>query len=384
MWKFVSSHFIDFQKNISLTENQHSDALTKAKGIAKCLLQKYWPRIQSSDIDYVTILGGSYGKGTATRPVTDIDLLFILPSSVYTRFNDYEYNGQSSLLQEIKAVLEKSYWQTEMTANGQVLQVKYSSYQFEVVPVFKLNDGRFIYCDTGNGGSWKISSFFHELSMVNNADELSNGSYRALVKYLKAWRREHNVSFKSLALELAAQNFILQWLHITSSTAYGDIFFWHDWMVRDCFLFLSNLNWSSVRVPGTDEIVPIDNNWQRKAYKAYEIACQACNYESLDLGTEALECWKKIFGSQFPQQSCIPPLKNLRSMSIHGSYYLDQLYSKPFQTVLARAGETHNQPIQTKSPTSLPRRSMKTLSDVLSGGGSVKFNPYKTLLEGEY
>jgi hypothetical protein len=42
---------------------------------------------------------GSYGRGTAIRGFSDLDMIFELPASVKSRFNNYLGNGQSALLQ---------------------------------------------------------------------------------------------------------------------------------------------------------------------------------------------------------------------------------------------------------------------------------------------
>ena len=91
---------------------------------------------------------GSYGRNTAIF-TSDIDLICILPPSVYSRFDRYTYNGQSALLQEVKNVLSDRYPRTEMSGDGQVVCVDFSDgISFEIVPSFRLENGMYCYPDT--------------------------------------------------------------------------------------------------------------------------------------------------------------------------------------------------------------------------------------------
>jgi len=62
---------------------------------------------------------------------SDIDVLFVLPGSVERRIDNLGLftNKQSYLLQEVKGVLESSYPNTEMRADGQVVVVPFASYR---------------------------------------------------------------------------------------------------------------------------------------------------------------------------------------------------------------------------------------------------------------
>ena len=54
-----------------------------------------------------TIYVGSYGRGTAIH-VSDVDVLFKMPSGSYARYNNYLYNGQSQMLQDLRTSLLKN------------------------------------------------------------------------------------------------------------------------------------------------------------------------------------------------------------------------------------------------------------------------------------
>src|SRR5258708_37639657 len=89
------------------------------------------------------------------RTQRDVDIYFLLPPAVYHRFQNYVGNRQSALLQEVKNVISKSYPNTDMSGDGQIVLVGFGSYAVEVVPAFHLTNGNYWICDTNNGGSYK-------------------------------------------------------------------------------------------------------------------------------------------------------------------------------------------------------------------------------------
>ncbi|MEC0612708.1 nucleotidyltransferase domain-containing protein, partial [Bacillus spizizenii] len=74
---------------------------------------------------------GSYGRGTATKGVSDIDVLIELPQKTYDRFNRYIGNKQSALLQEVKRSISTLYPTTKIGGDGQVVVVEFNDMLFE-------------------------------------------------------------------------------------------------------------------------------------------------------------------------------------------------------------------------------------------------------------
>jgi hypothetical protein len=60
--------------------------------------------------------------------------------------------GQSALLQEVKSVLTETYPNSDMSGDGQVVVVRFGTYNVEVVPAFALTNGRYWICHTNDGG----------------------------------------------------------------------------------------------------------------------------------------------------------------------------------------------------------------------------------------
>jgi Second Messenger Oligonucleotide or Dinucleotide Synthetase domain len=79
----VTQRFSDFLANLKLTRVQQSDGETKFKGVTKCLNKHYYGT--DSETEHGKLLG-SWGKKTRIRPPRDVDVMFVLPDSVYRRF----------------------------------------------------------------------------------------------------------------------------------------------------------------------------------------------------------------------------------------------------------------------------------------------------------
>jgi hypothetical protein len=292
VWKGVTRRFMRFLENIALTEAQEADGSTKQAGVRSCLNAHYYGTASTTDN---SMLVGSWGKRTRIRPPRDVDVLFRLPNEVYLRFSGYSGNKQSALLQEVKGVLQKTYSDTDMRGDGQVVVVRFSaSFKVEVVPAFLLTTGRYWICDTNDGGKFKEVDPLAEINAVETLNTASNGNYRHLVRMMKTWQRVCSVPIKSFQLELVAADFVRQWPSV------GKPEFYYDWMTRDFFAYLIGQAHTYVFVPGTYELVPLGDAWKSMAETAYGRAAKAEEYEHDDMVIHAGEQWQKIFGTDIP------------------------------------------------------------------------------------
>jgi hypothetical protein len=243
-----------------------------------------------------SMLAGSWGRSTQVRPPRDIDILFFLPWSVYTRVDSLSVftNKQSALLQEVKSVLAKKYSSTKLRADGQVVIVPFYSYSIEVVPAFKLVGGDFWVCDTNSGGSYKKTNPIAEQGSVMYSNTLTKGNTRDLIKMIKTWQKNCHVSLKSFVIELLVVDFLRSWQYAGKAAVY------YDWMVRDFFLYLTSKKSSCVVVSGTFEVIWLGDTWFSKAVSASQRASKACEYEASQEQFNASREWQKIFGTYVP------------------------------------------------------------------------------------
>ena len=285
-WRFRA-----FLANLAITPTQREDGTTKQAGVRACLNGHYFGTTSDSQNSFLI---GSWGKGTQVRPSRDIDILYLLPSTVWHRYQQRDGNKQSQLLQEVKEVLAGTYSQTTIRGDGQVICIPFNAMPIEVSPGFRCQDGSIIICDTNNGGRYKTATAEAEEAELSNSDRRWNGNTRALSQMLKQWQREHNVPIKSFVLERLALHFLDQW-----SFSHHDVFY-YDWMVRDFFVWLLRFVNGTLTMPVTREVIHLGDEWQMRAQRAQSYAVSACQHEYNNYGATAGADWQKILGTLIP------------------------------------------------------------------------------------
>jgi hypothetical protein len=292
MWIGVLQRFRRFHADLLLTNDQVTDGLTKQFGVRQCLQRAYYNESTDNPPGLVV---GSWGKRTAVRPPSDVDLFFELPVAVYHRINGNTGNVQSQLLQEVRSHLLGTYPQTAMRGDGQVVTVAFNTIAVEVVPAFRYDEqGRFYMPDTNAGGRWKLVDPVAEMAAIEAADSIANNNVRPMAQMLKTWKRECSVPLKSYQLELLIAEFMTGYVHRKYS------YYWYDWFMRDFFIFLCGKTWASLTIPGTGEVINLGSDWHSRALSARDRALKACEYEHQDLTIAAGEEWQKIFGQRIP------------------------------------------------------------------------------------
>jgi hypothetical protein len=239
---------------------------------------------------------GSYGRGTAIH-VSDIDMLFILPYSVYKQYDSYLGNGQSALLQAVKNSICKTYSKTYLGADGQVIKINFTDVIcYELVPCFINNDESYTYPDSNSGGSWKTTNPKPEIAEMTSANLKWNKNLKRLCRMARAWKDKWDVPMGGLLIDTLAYNFMKDW-------AYKDKFFmYYDWMTRDFFDYLKNgdENQSYWLSPGANQWVWRKGKFEYKAKQAYNLAIEALDYESKSQEWSANQKWREIYGTKFP------------------------------------------------------------------------------------
>lgn len=118
----------DFQTFISNLEPNNMDEMETTVGEMAKKLNSYYYNLTGDKTSHMYIVG-SVGRGTSIKGASDLDIIFDLPSSKYKQYDEYESNGQSALLQEVKTVLKTRYTNTDISGDGQVVVIKFKSTQ---------------------------------------------------------------------------------------------------------------------------------------------------------------------------------------------------------------------------------------------------------------
>lgn len=125
------------------------------------------------------LMVGSYGRWTAIRGISDLDLLYILPASTRAEYD--KEGGPSKVLTRTRLAIQSRYPKTSVTVDRLVVVVQFTNFMFEVQPVFENDDQSFSYPDTYSD-SWKITKPREEIGAISTDDTLADGSLRRLCK----------------------------------------------------------------------------------------------------------------------------------------------------------------------------------------------------------
>jgi hypothetical protein len=277
-----------------MTSTVVANVASRYKQITKRLNLDYY----GSDSETLhSLYVGSYGRGTAIH-VSDIDMLFVLPYSVYTQYNAYSYNGQSSLLQAVKTAICKTYSTSYLGADGQVIKLDFTDgISFEIVPCFLNNDGSYTFPDSNDGGSWKVTNPNPEISEIARANSnVCNNNLRRLCRMARAWKDTWNVPIGGLLIDTLAYNFLTNW------TYKGNSYTYYDWMTRDFFEYLMNQNTTQQYwlAPGSNQRAMRKGNFEYKARQCYNLSLEALVYEDENMEWSANQKWREIYGTKFP------------------------------------------------------------------------------------
>lgn len=288
----INDKFSAFCSNLRMSDNTVSNVRMRYHRITKRLNCDF--REIDNDNLY-SLYVGSYGRDTAIH-VSDIDILYIMPPGYFTKYDSYYSNGQSALLQDVKKSIAKTYWNTEISGDGQVVKVSFSDgVVFEVVPCFKLTDGSFWYPDTHNGGSWKITNPKPEINAINDLNNITNKNLKRLCRMIRAWKDYCNVPMGGLLIDTFAYRFLKDWKYKDKSYPY------YDWMTRDFFKYLSeqNDNQSYWQAVGSNQYIYPKGKFAAKAKTAYNNALNAIKYEEQNNERMANYYWREIYGRKF-------------------------------------------------------------------------------------
>ena len=289
----IASFFSTFCSNIAIPQSKRTTMSNRRKAIAKRLNLDF----RGYSTESYCFYAGSVGRNTANKSVSDIDMIFVMPWNIYTKYDNYQSNGQSQFLQAVKNSIATTYPSTYLKGDGQVVVVNFSDgMKFEVVPAFENSDGTYTYADSNNGGSWLKTNPKAEIKTIKDGDSKTNNNLHQLCRMMRSWRSKCDVPIKSCLLDTLAFRFLTNYEYKDKSYLY------YDWMCRDFFLLLSNVDkdqylWKMV---GSGNNVYNFDNFRPKAKKAYEKAVSAIDYATSNCDFSAASDWHDIFGGDFP------------------------------------------------------------------------------------
>lgn len=330
----ISQIFQDFLSNIKVSNEEQ---ITLRYQEITCALNKKFRDTESKTSNQLQV--GSYGRWTAIKGISDLDMLYIMPSS---KWDDYKNGGQSKLLKETKDAILARYPRTTVFVDRLVVCVQYTNFHVEVQPVFKQEDGSYKYPDTTGGGSWKITKPQAELDEMQSMNNAKNRNLRRLCKMARAWKNKHGVGIGGLLIDTLAYNFM------KSTTDYDDkSYLYYDWLSRDFFKFLADQpDRDHYQALGSNQDVKVKARFQDAAKEAYDLCLEA-----IVLGTDdkAYSKWRMIYGRQFPKAPSQQAEMSIRiedmryehtEQFIEDQYPVDIRYKLKIESKVTKDGQT--------------------------------------------
>jgi hypothetical protein len=290
----LADWFTDFCSNLQV-KNSYTIS-TRYKSITRRLNTDFWSTTsETSHSLYV----GSYGRNTAISGFSDVDIVFELPSNLYWQYDAYTGNGQSALLQNVRNSIIKTYPNTSVGADGQVIVVSFNDNTvFEVVPVFVNEAGTYTYPDSNNGGSWKTTDPKAEIDAIRQRNSYCGNNLVPLCRMMRAWKNKWSVPISGLLIDTLSYQFINDWEYKDKS------YFYYDYLSRDFFKWMSEQDQdkSYWKAPGSGQYVYYKDLFQYKAQRCYNISLLAIEYETdtPKLEYSAKQKWREIYGTSFP------------------------------------------------------------------------------------
>lgn len=287
--------FEKFRQRLELSDTEQRDAARRQKDVRECI---------RADFDLVRdFLSGSYARHTKTKPLKDVDVVFVLgkkerwrrdkpPIETLQAFEKclkktYTEPGQVEIgRRSVTVEFEKSYYSEDH--EGKVLSI-------DAVPAFESGKDEYEIPDKETGTWIKTNPEKHkEQSTAKN--KALDGRWVPLVKMAKGWNRANGKPVKpSFLIEVMAEELVE-----APFSNYPD-------EIRSLFAAMeANVGetWSDparLGPPVSDQMTPTLVATARKALQeAQRKATLARRSEETGRQGEALSIWREILGEYFP------------------------------------------------------------------------------------
>lgn len=238
------------------------------------------------------LMVGSYGRNTAIRGVSDLDMIYILPPSLRSCYDSE--TGPRRILNRVRDDLKARYRDTDVRVDQCVVRLQFTSnkFKFEVQPAFENEDDSFDYPDT-KSENWKVTKPRAEITATKDCNDRTSKNMRHLARMARAWKDTNGVAMGGLLIDTLVHHFF------SSTTEYDDKgTLWFDLMVRDFFEFLMNEPDKDYYLAlGSNQRVVVKKRFQPQAKKAHNRCLEAIAHEGK---ASANKKWREVFGSAVP------------------------------------------------------------------------------------
>ncbi|KUF08556.1 nucleotidyltransferase [Leucobacter sp. G161] len=281
----TSEIFDTLLENLKVGETS-SIVASRRDEIVKALNKDF--RDKDGCTDY-KLMVGSFGRHTAIKGVSDLDMIFILPPGIRSAYDGD--TGPRRILERVRDDLKARYTKTDVRVDQCVVRVQFTSnaFKFEIQPAFENSDGSFDYPDT-KAERWKVTKPREEITATKECNDRTSANMRHLARMVRAWKNQNGVNMGGLLIDTLVHSFFSQ-TDDYDSAGTGSF----DRMVRDFFEFLKKEPDKDYYLAlGSNQRVAVKARFQPKAKKAYNRCLEAIE----DAGkASANKKWREVFGT---------------------------------------------------------------------------------------
>lgn len=259
---------------------QRRDEITKA-------LNREFTSSESNSANRLMV--GSWGRFTAIRGISDLDMIYRLPATLRHEF--VTDGGAYKALSRVRTALKHRYPTTAIDVDRLVVKVQFGDFKFEVQPAFETDDGHFEYPDTYKD-CWKRTKPRDEIEAIREIDVLTGGKARKLCRLTRAWKKKHDVPINGLLIDTLVHRYMASKQADEVTLPRLPI------LIEDFFNYLSDLprqdTWYAL---GSGQKITNDSHFQNKAKKALALCQEAIAANGKSTTNQK---WRSIFGKCVP------------------------------------------------------------------------------------
>lgn len=315
--------FTQFLDNIKIPSDDAATISSRYHEITRSLNKKF----RNTESDTANCLQvGSYGRWTGIKDISDLDMLYIMPHSLW---DDYK-NDQYKLLADTKDAIKSRYPRTDVKVDRLVVVVQYSDFKVEVQPVFEETDddgdSYFKYPETYYGGSWKITKPRQEIAAMTEFVKSKNRNLRRLCKMTRAWKNKCGEPMGGLLIDTLAYNFL------NSTDKYDNTAFSsYNQMVEDFFCFLKDQQKQDYYLAlGSRQRVKVKHDFRKAANNAYTTCAEA---NAANDSTKSSKKWREVFGRNFPLDQVVREFSSASSFK-NTEQFIEEQYPVDIRNIL--------------------------------------------------
>lgn len=288
----MADKFRAFIANLAVDNQELISERTKA--VARAINQQYWH--MRSDTRNMHFLG-SYGRDTAIKGLSNINLLVVLPPTVFKRFEKHPGNGQASLMLEMKESIKHISLGTYIDKEGcLLLPVAGSKMTIEIIPGFVTEKKQFLYPESHQGWRWATFNPLKEIEAIDEYNYKYGGKVKHLARMMRAWRAQYKAGIPGMLIDTLVMNFMDDWEGNTTSFAY------YGYMCMDFLEYMAGLKKEQLvwYAKGSNRKITREEDFGAQANIAFKKARQALQLENQGESYKANRAWKEVFGELFP------------------------------------------------------------------------------------